>query len=258
MKRTPLLFTALGGLVLAACQPAEVVVTAEVQIEDAATGETSARQLRDLTIELLPYDRDLIFDSLASSAANPEPDVPAELLQAQEMTAEAQREWREFEARWNTLRDTLQTINTQIAQYSRGEARYQALFREFQDLDAELGRVERQKDRAFAVFDSLSKANIQGAQAYRVRYDEWADEAFVDVDALMLARLRESGRDAATDTTSAQGVARFSVSPGEYWVHARYEEPYSELYWNVPVTATRGEPITITLTRENAEERAKF
>ena len=58
------------------------------------------------------------------------------------------------------------------------------------------------------------------------------------------------------DTTDASGVAAdLMVKPGEYWVHARYAEVYSELYWNVPVTVARGEPVTVTLNRSNAQVR---
>jgi hypothetical protein len=258
MTRTPFLFAALGGLALAACGPAEVVVTAEIQVEDPATGEQVSRTLRDLEVQLLPYDRDVIFDSLTNAATEPEPPIPDELLAAQQQTAEAQRQWRELENRWNTLRDTLQKINTAIGQFSRGESRYVVLFREFQDMEGQLRRVEGQKDRAFARFDSLTKANIQRAQAYRLRHDEWADVAFAEVDPVMLAHLRASRLDAVVDTTDAQGVARVQLRPGDYWVHARYEEPYSELYWNVPLTVTRGAPVALTLDRSNAEQRPKF
>lgn len=258
MKRTPLLVAALGTLALTACGPGEVVVTAEIQVTDPATGEPVARQLSDLEILVLPYDRDELFDSLAAAAAEPEPQVPAELLEAQNEVAAAQAEWRELETRWNTLRDTLQTLTNTLDEYTRGEARYRMLFNEWQDMDAQYAQVERQKDAAFDRFDSLSTANIQQAQAFRIEYDDWADVAFADADAVMQAKVRASGLAAAADTTDAGGVARLEVKPGSYWVHARYEEPYTELYWNVPVTVVRGEPIPVVLNRSNAEARPKF
>ncbi len=36
------------------------------------------------------------------------------------------------------------------------------------------------------------------------------------------------------------------------------EEVYTELYWNVPVTVVKGEPVTVTLTRSNASVRTKL
>jgi hypothetical protein len=244
MKRISLLCAALGLMGAAACGPAEVVVTAEIEAMDPATGEPVTRQLSDLEVLLLPYDRDVIFDSLASAAAGPEPQVPAELLEAQDAVAQAQQSWRELETRWNTLRDTLQKISATLDEYTRGESRYRLLYNEFQDMEAQYAQVERRKDRSFVVFDSLQRANIE--------------QTFADADAVMLAHVRASGLPAVADTTDASGVVRFEVKPGQYWVHARYEEPYSELYWNVPLTVTRGEPLTLGLNRSNAEERAKF
>lgn len=258
MKRTPLLFAALGLLAVAACGPGEAVVTAEIEVADPVTGERVTRQLSDLEVFLLPYDRDVIFDSLSAAAPGAEPQVPQELLEAQNEVAAAQQQWRELESRWNTLRDTLQKISATLDQYTRGEARYRMLFNEFQDMESQYIQVERQKDQAFATFDSLSTANIQQAQAFRIEYDEWADVAFADADAVMTAHMRASGLDAAADTTDAGGMVRFAVKPGGYWVHARYEEPYSELYWNVPVTVARGEPVTVLLNRGNADVRPIF
>lgn len=258
MKRIPLLAVAAGSLVLTACGPAPVVVTAEIQVTDPVTNETVTRQLADLVVQLLPYDRDEVFDSLAQAAAAPEPQIPAELLASQQATADAQREWRELDSRWTTLRDTLQQISEEMDQYSPAEGQYRLLFQDFQDMEAQYVQVEREKDRAFALFDSLSQANIERAQEFRVQYDEWADEAFADANDLFTARIRASGLDAAVDTTDASGVADFEVSPGQYWVFARYEEPYSELYWNIPITAVRGEPTQLTLNRANAEERPRF
>ncbi|HSM60590.1 MAG TPA: hypothetical protein VK849_07310 [Longimicrobiales bacterium] len=60
------------------------------------------------------------------------------------------------------------------------------------------------------------------------------------------------------DTTDASGVASFEVKPGRYWVHARYDLPYTELYWNVQVDIERGDPTQVRLDPSNAEERIKL
>jgi hypothetical protein len=257
MKRSLLLVAGFSAA-LAACGPAEVVITAELDVEDPATGSAMMRPVSDLEIQLLPFDRDAVFDSLATAFGTPEPPIPAEILAAQEEIAAAQEEWRDFENRWNTLRDTLQTINDSLQQYNRGEARYVALFNEFNDLDSEYSTVERQMNTAFERFDSLQQANIEQAQAVRVERENWAAEAFADVDAVWTEKVRASGLTPAADTTDASGVATLAASPGQYWVHARYDEVYNELYWNVPLTVEGGEPTTLTLTRSNAQGRPKL
>jgi hypothetical protein len=260
MKRGTQLLAALAIVGLGACSPAQVVVTAEVQAEDPISGEAITRPLSNLEVSLLPYDRDAIFDSLTAAASSPEPQIPSELTAAQEAIAAAQTEWREAENRWATIRDTLQKISQAMEQYSPAEGAYRVLFQEFNDIEAQLGRVERSKDQLFATFDSLQRENISRAQAYNLSVDEWAAEAFADVDAVMLAKERASGLAPAVDTTNANGVAaeNFAVKPGQYWVYARYTEVYSELYWNVPLQVTTGEPVTITLNRSNALIRPIF
>lgn len=254
MKRTAVL---LSALVLGACGPAEIVVTAELT-DTVATGEAENRTLGDLEITVLPYDRDEIFDSLTAAAPTPQPEIPQELLEQQTQVATAQNEWRQAEARWGELRDSLQKVSEAMEGFSRGEARYVALFREFNEMDAELGTMERRMNTAFARFDSLQKAGIERATAVRLEREAWGDEAFADVDQVISFKVAEAGVDPVADTTDATGVARIEVDPGQYWVHARYELPYNELYWNVPVTAARGEPVQVRLTKENAEIRPKL
>lgn len=59
------------------------------------------------------------------------------------------------------------------------------------------------------------------------------------------------------DTTDANGIVRFrGLRSGDWWIHARYDLPFDELYWNVPIQV-EGE-MQIELTRENAQVRPKL
>jgi hypothetical protein len=163
-----------------------------------------------------------------------------------------------MEARWSILRDTLQTISAELEQLSRGQAAYRALFRDFGDMESELADVERQRDAAFENFTSLQSASMAAAEQIRVRRDQWADDAFTDVTLVMSLAERASGLSAMSDTTDASGLAdSFLVNAGDYWVNARYELPYTELYWNVPVTVG-SEPAQVRLTEANATVRPKL
>ena len=96
------------------------------------------------------------------------------------------------------------------------------------------------------------------AQQVRLRRQEWEDEAFASVDSIFAALIKQAKREPVEDTTDATGLARVYVKPGQWWVHARYELPYTELYWNVPVEVKRGEPIQVKLNRETAEIRRRL
>jgi hypothetical protein len=249
------LFLAAG-----ACGPAEVVVSMEIDVQNPDGVGTMQLAVSDVEVQLLPFDRDAVFDSLTRAYSVPEPEVPTELVQAREAVQAAQAEWDAAQRRWGLVRDTLQALSSALEQYNRGEAQYLLLYREFQDFDGQLTGLERQMNQAFARFDSLQQGTIRASDSVRILQDSWADEAFVDIVTVFREKQRVSGLDAAVDTTDASGIARgnFRVRPGQYWVHARYPMTYTELYWNVPVTVERGEPVQVTLTRANAEERIRL
>ncbi len=256
--RSKTLFSTLGSaILLSACSGAQAVITAELEVEDPDQGAVS-RAIADLEIRLFPFDRDALFDSLTRAASVPEPAIPDSVLQAQAQVQAAQERWRILEGRWNTLRDTLQTITDAMEGLNRGQARYRLLFNDFGDLESEYNRVESQRDRAFGEFTSLQAQSIAAADAIRIRRMNWADEAFVDIGIAIDAKLQASGLEIMYDTTDANGLVQFEVSPGEWWVSARYELPFTELYWNERIDLSRGEPFPLTLDRGNAEERPKL
>ena len=95
---------------------------------------------------------------------------------------------------------------------------------------------------------------MAAAEQTRALREQWADEAFAEVGVVMSLREQASGLATLYDTTDASGVAEFEARAGDYWVTARYELPYTELYWNVPFTVG-SEPAQVRLTRENATVR---
>jgi len=258
MRQSAMLTAALAAVSLSACGPGDVVVLIENQVQDPASGTMVSRPLANIEVDLLPYDRDVVFDSLTRAAATPEPEIPADVLQAQQVVAAAQQEWREMESRWNVLRDTLQKLNTTMEQFSRGEARYVALFQESEALRTQYDRLEGQVNQAFQRFDDLQKGSQQRETEVRGLREAWADETFRDAGLIFRDRVRLSKLAVAADTTDAAGLATFSVKPGQYWVHARYDLPFSQLYWNIPITVVRGEPVQLQLTRANAQERPRL
>jgi hypothetical protein len=88
--------------------------------------------------------------------------------------------------------------------------------------------------------------------------ESWGDETFTDFADIRLARLQALNREEVWDTTNANGVSQVSLEKGQWWVHARYELPYSELYWNEPIEVTGGDPMQVLLNRSTAEARPRF
>lgn len=262
MRRSPFILVAATAVLVGGCSNGEVAVTAALQVPDPEQDGAMRTQVLDgVQVELIPFDRNLVFDSLAAAADAPEPPIPDDFLQAQDSIAVAQERWQTLSTRWGTLRDTLGTINGVMEDYSPAEARYRELFRLYSDLEGEYNRVDRDMNGAFEYFDSISKANLARAQEIRIQKDNWAADAFADVDAVFLEKVREAGREIQTDTTDieeAGGSILFEgLQSGTWWVHARYGLPFTELYWNVPVEVG-GERAVVELNRSNAEERPKL
>lgn len=242
--------------VVAACSQPQAVI----RVEADANEDGTSQGLPDIEVRLYPFDRDAVFDSLTAASTTPEPEVPAELLAAQDSVAAAQRAWQAAESQWQDMRDRLQTISDEIAGLNRGEARYVQLFNEFRDLESRVDAAERDSQRAFQTFTSLSEGVLSRAEQVRLLREQWEDEAFATVNDVFDAKLEESGRAILYDTTNADGATDpISAPAGQWWVFARYELPFEELYWNVPITLeATDEPTTFTLNGDNAARRPKL
>lgn len=248
--RFMVLITAVSTL--GACT-GQVQVQAQLENTD---GEITP--LRELEIMALPYDRDAVFDSLEAAHGTSAPQVPDSLVQLQAAIAAAQSEYSEAEQRWGQARDSAKTLNEELAKLNRASPQYRLMHRDFLDQEDRIRQSERTRDQAFNRFTGLQDRFRMAAQEYSTRREAWGDEAFASVDSIFMLRVEQLGREMAADTTDANGIATFTLKTGEWWIHARYELPFDELYWNEPVTVTRGEPQVVQLTRATAEVRPRY
>jgi hypothetical protein len=238
---------------LTACGGGEVVVQAQTEGID---GQPTP--IAQLQVRALPYDRDAAFDSLRAAYSAPEPEIPADLAALQDSMQAAQTAWTNATARWNAGRDSLATMSRRLQSLPRTSGEYVVLFRQYAPLEAEVQTQERTMNQQFQRFETLSRrVNTQAEETRRAR-EQWADAAYADIDRVLADRMKAARRPEAVDTTDANGVARLRrLKAGEYWIHARHDLPYEELYWNVPVTVG-GERVTVQLTRQTAEVRPKL
>ncbi len=256
MSRIWLVLILLGPLFSAACGPGQVAISTEIDVPDPnVEGARMIRPIADLEVQIIPFDRDLVFDSLEAAFPTPEPEIPADLLAAQEEIAAAQSEWNAAEATWGNGRARLQELLDEMEPLNRAEGRYAVLFREYQDVEASVARAERVKDQAFRRFTDLQEGYNLRRDSMNIIRDQWGDDAFASSFDVFAIKVRESGREILADTTDAQGFAVVEVPPGNWWVHAFYDQAFSELYWNIPITVVRGDPVQVRLTRETAEIR---
>ncbi|MFC1575649.1 hypothetical protein ACFL5A_03250, partial [Gemmatimonadota bacterium] len=227
MRHSWLVLVLFGSLLSVACGPGQVNVTAEIEIQNPEGEGMVARPIADAEIQVLPFDRDAVFDSLTRAFGTPEPPIPDDLLEAQRQIGAAQEEWRNAEAAWGAGRDRLQSLVDEMEGLNPAEGRYVALFREWQDLDRQVASAARVKDRAFQTFTDLQAGYIQRADSMRFIREQWADEAYAPAFEVFLLKAREAGEEIVMDTTDAEGMAIIDVPPGTWWVYAFYDLPYS-------------------------------
>jgi hypothetical protein len=258
MRRVVLtLAAAVVAVSAAGCGGGEVVVLA--QLEGAPTEEREAVAIPAMQVRLLPFNRDEIFDSLSQAHPAPEPQVPDTIFELQQQVGERYREWQAALSRWGALRDSLETLSRRMRQMDRGSGEYFAMFRDFNDLADEVEVLDRRSNQAFEAFTSLQSRLTLEAREISLQRELWSDEAFAPVDSIFMARLEARGGSEQVDTTNAQGVARFrGVRSGPWWIYARFDRQFDELYWNVPIEVGRGDEIQVRLTEQNAEVRPKL
>lgn len=249
---------ALFGIVAAAAcgGTGELVIHAQLQSD---VGE--ATPLADLEIRALPYDRDVVFDSLkaaAEAAGNPEPAIPDSIQQMQVEIAAANEEYTTADAQWNTARDSLRAIKDRLDQLNRTSGEYRLLFNDFGDQEARANSAERRANSAFTRFSDLQKRFATLSEELKIVRGDWADRAYAPIDSLLAVKVEVAGRDPVVDTTDANGGVAIALPAGSWWITSRYELPFEELYWNVQVDVAKGEMKELVLNRDNAQRRPLF
>ena len=208
-----------------------------------------------LVVDLLPYDRDSIFDALAAQAPTPEPEIAPDLLALRDSLAAARQLWTESESAWNVVRDQLERLSEQMQGMNRRSREYMEAFSRFDELDRQRVALERAKDQAFREYERLQRQYSVRADSIKVVRFNWEDDAFARFDEIVDSLLTATGRQIYTDTTSGGGYAVFRAPAGRWYVYTRYELPFQELYYNIPVQLEAGQTDTLPLTRDTAQVR---
>jgi hypothetical protein len=215
--------------------------------------------LSDLPIQLVPFDRDALFDELAARVGTPEPQLPQSLRVIRDSIAAATEVWRQLEIEWTPLNAQVETLNREMAQYSTTEPMYQVIFRERNAAERVADEAQARRDSAFAVVDRLQQQSNAEMEAFRSELTAWENEAFAGYEEALIERMDEAGNEIVTDTTDADGRVSFIVPSGEWWVYARF--PYTlqnEYYWNEPIEVETDAVTEVLLNAGNAEVRDLF
>lgn len=254
MRHQPQVLAVIAGAiaVLAACGGSDVTV--RVLTEGGEEGGNSP--VRNEVIEFLPFDRDSVFEALATRADEPEPQVPEEIQTAFDSVARLQEQWRELESQWTEVRDSLRQLSDRLQNMDPRGRDYRQLFERFDQMERRERGLNQQKNQAFERFDQLQRTTLEQADSIRAVREAWEDAAFRDYPDVVDSLLEARGREIHQDTTDNEGYASVRLGGDRWWAHARVTLPFGELYWNVPFNPS--ETDTLRLTPENAEQRLRL
>jgi hypothetical protein len=203
----------------------------------------------------LPYNRDSVLAALEERAASPRPDTAAldTLFRAFQVpfasyTATVQRT--------EGLRDSLERFRLALDSMPRNTPEYRERYAAFSRLDDSLAAARKANERARQELDRARTTFAERGDPLRERIRHWEDSTYRGYDSITRSLAARRRQDPRTDTTGADGWARFSLPPGDWWLYGRSwdaTDPNTEWYWNLPVTDD-----TILLSSRTGRQRRRY
>lgn len=239
-----LVFLAMLSLACAAERPLAIRAAAEGGVP-----------LGGLEITILPVNPDALLDSLAAAAREPRPAFPQ--LEAA-MAAYRLRDRPAFgglDAAWRATRDSVSGLADSLRGKNRAAPAYREAYDRLRSLNDRLAQRQAERDRAIRSVIREDRELAQRAAQAADSLRRWERVAFASYPERLADAVARSGRDPHHVSTDTAGTARAEVPPGRWWIHARMphpQNPFQELYWNLPVTTNRLVPTGVVLSGANA------
>lgn len=221
-------------------------------VEVTTEGDEGPQPQANVPVELLPFDRDSVFNALDEQAENPRPEMSDELQAASDRVSSLQEEWRSKEAEWSETREELRALRARLDEMGSRSPGYREAFQQFEQMERTERRLNRERQAAFDSFTTAQNQVSTRLDSFRVVRETWADAAYADYFDIKTELL--GGEELIADTTNAQGLATVSLPAGDWWAYARVPVPEGEMYWNVPVPETD----TLRLNESNGELRSRL
>jgi hypothetical protein len=97
---------------------------------------------------------------------------------------------------------------------------------------------------------------VPRTESLRAVVRHWEDSTYRSYDSVVRHLAERRNREPATDTTDAQGWARFRLKSGRWWIYARSwdaTDPNAVWYWNQPVSSD-----TVLLSSRNGKLQPRY
>jgi hypothetical protein len=242
-------------LALAACErPRDLTVRVSIPAPDGAEAPVAG-----VGVVALPYDRDSVLRALEARAPSRRPTAAAAALDT--LFQRFREPFAAFAAaseRSTRLRDSVQAARSELDSHPPDARRRTELESRIARQSDSLAAAEQRTARTRAALDQARRTLLPRIDSLRARLRSWEDSTYQGYDSIVRGLTQQSRRNAVTDTTNADGLARLRVAGGPWWIYGRSwdaSDPNSEWYWNVPAPA-QGD--TLRLDGKSGKRRPKY
>ena len=162
--------------------------------------------IADLPVQLLPYDREELLDSLGKAADDPEPELPQEVLQQQQALAAESASVREKGdtalARWNAQR---RAVAAALSAHRRARAAWaDSAYKDFPEAAA-AAAAARELSEAADTTDAAGRAEMEAEEG---QYWVYARYILPDVELEWNVRMTLTGDSTVVPLTRANARER--------------------------------------------------
>ncbi len=228
----------------------------EVQIEVFIPGPDSVdAPVAQLRLVALPYDRDSVLATFAEKRPRPE----RESRQLDSLFAAFRGPFTTYASaayRLQALQRSLGQLKSRLDSLPRQSPAYDSLYRVFAAGSDSIAGAQKRRDDAQREL-SLARAKLAPRiDSLRQFMAAWEDSTYRGYDSITKVLGSGIGREPMADSTGANGRVTLRLPRGAWWIYARSWDawdPYSEWYWNVPVTGER-----LVLDKNNGKRQPRY
>jgi hypothetical protein len=203
--------------------------------------------LAHLQLVALPYDR----DSLLATFEQRNPRPKRETRQLDSLFAAFRVPFGTYAAaayRVQSLERSLGYLKARLDSLPRQSPAYDSLYRAFGAGSDSAAAAHKRRDSVQREL-AVARAKLSpGIDSLRQLMARWEDSTYRGYDSITKILGTGIGREPIADSTGSDGKVTLRLPRGSWWLYARSWDawdPYSEWYWNVPVT---GEHLVLDRT----------
>lgn len=208
-----------------------------------------------LQLIALPYDRDSLL--AVFTQRNPRPE--RETRQLDTLFAAFRVPFGTYAAaayKLQSLQRSAAYLKARLDSLPRQSPAYDSLYRIFASSTDSISAAQKRRDEAQR---ELSMARVKLSpriDSLRQLMSRWEDSTYRGYDSITKVLGSGIGREPISDSTRSDGKVTLRLPRGSWWIYARSWDawdPYSEWYWNVPVTGER-----MVLDRNNGRRLPRY